>query len=127
MNTTKFKILVVDDEADLVKTLRARLEFEGYETSAAYEGVRAVEAAHKQKPHLILLDLRMPAGSGQSVLKTLRSHPETEKIPIIIITALNDSRLEAETKEAGAEEFFRKPYSIETLLEKIRFHLPQKP
>ncbi len=127
MSLSKFRILVVDDDVDLVKTLRTRLEFEGYETSAAYEGVRAVEAAHKQKPHLILLDLRMPAGTGQSVLKTLRSHPDTEKIPIIIITAMDDPRLEIETKAAGAEEFFRKPYSIEILLEKIRFHLPQKP
>lgn len=123
----KFRILVVDDDVDLVKTLRARLEFEGFETFAAFEGIRAIEMTRKKKPHLILLDLRMPAGTGQSVLKTLREHTETEKIPVIIITALDDPRLEMETKEAGADAFFRKPYSIESLLEKIRFHLPPKP
>lgn len=123
----KFRILVVDDDVDLVKTLRMRLEFEGFETFAAHEGVRGVEMTLKKKPHLILLDLRMPAGSGQTVLKTLRANPDTEKIPVIIITALDDPRLETETKEAGASAFFRKPYSIETLLEKIRFYLPPMP
>ena len=123
----KFRILVVDDDVDLVKTLRMRLEFEGFETFPAYEGVRAIEMVLKKRPHLVLLDLRMPAGSGQSVLKTLQSNPDTEKIPVIIITALDDPRLEMETKRGGASAFFRKPYSIETLLEKIRFYLPPKP
>lgn len=113
------KILIADDEYDFVEMVQDRLEKNGYVVLTAHEGVRAVEAAHKQKPDLILLDLKMPAGTGQSVLKAVRSHPETKNIPVIVITALPSGALEKEIKEAGAEAFFRKPFNMEKLLEKI--------
>lgn len=116
----KPKVLVADDEEELVKALRDRLHFEGYDTVAAFEGVRAIEMAHKQKPDLILLDLRMPAGTGQSVLKSLKSRSETEKIPVIVVTALEGSNLEQELREAGAFDFVRKPYDWNVLLERMR-------
>ncbi len=116
----KPKILVADDEEELVKALRDRLHFEGFDTVAAFEGVRAIEMAHKQAPDLILLDLRMPAGTGQSVLKSLKSRLETEKIPVIVITALEGRNLEQELLEAGAVDFVRKPYDWNELLDKIR-------
>ncbi len=116
----KPKILVADDEEELVKVLRDRLQFEGFDTLAAFEGVRTIEMAHKYHPDLILLDLRMPAGTGQSVLKNLRARPETENIPIIIITALEGNNLEEDLLRSGANDFIRKPYDWNVLLEKIR-------
>ncbi len=116
----KLKILVADDEEELVKALRDRLQFEGFDTIAAYEGVRAIEMAHKHQPHLILLDLRMPAGSGHSVLKSLKLRPETEKIPVIIFTALEGAQLEQEMLTEGAVDFIRKPYDWDVLLQKVR-------
>ena len=116
----KLKILIADDEEELVKALRDRLQFEGFETIAAFEGVRAIEMAHKHHPDLILLDLRMPAGTGQSVLKSLKSRSETEKIPVIVLTALEGHNLEQELLGAGAIDFVRKPYDWNTLLDKIR-------
>lgn len=119
-------ILVADDEEELVKALRDRLHFEGFETVAAFEGVRAIEMAHKQHPDVILLDLRMPAGTGQSVLKSLKSRKETEKIPVIVLTALEGNDLEKELLLAGAFDFIRKPYDWNMLLDKIRNALTSK-
>ncbi len=116
----KPKILVADDEEELVKALRDRLHFEGFDTVTAFEGVRTIEMAHKHHPDLILLDLRMPAGTGQSVLKSLKSRPETENIPIIIITALEGNNLEQDLLKSGANDFIRKPYDWNVLLDKIR-------
>ncbi len=116
----KQTILIVDDDVDFVKTLGYLLEGEGFETLIAYEGIRAVEQATKHLPNLILLDLQMPAGTGQSVISTLRSHVETKKIPIIILTALDDPKLEETFRNAGAQTLIKKPYDPETLLKKIR-------
>lgn len=116
----KPKILVADDEEELVKALKERLQFEGFDTVVAYEGVRAIEMAHKHLPDLILLDLRMPAGTGQSVLKSLKARPETENIPVIVVTAFDGKNLEQELREAGALDFIRKPYEWGALLEKVR-------
>jgi DNA-binding response OmpR family regulator len=115
----RYKILIADDEQELVTTLRDFLEYQGFETLYAYEGVRAVELAHKKNPDLILLDLQMPAGTGQKVLESLRSRPETEKIPVIVITAIAKDRLEEEVQEKGAQDFIQKPFDTQELLSKI--------
>lgn len=115
----KNKILIVDDEQDLVSALRTRLEAEGFETCAAYEGIRGIEFAHKEKPDLIILDLKMPAGGGQSVLQALRSRPDTEKIPVIILTAMKESGLKERLLAEGASAFFEKPYEPDELLSEI--------
>lgn len=114
-----YKILIADDERDFVDTLRDRLRASGLETIEAYEGVRAIELAHKEKPDLILLDLRMPGGTGQTVIKALRSRPETKGIPIIVVSALSAKDVQGEVLEAGAQCFFQKPYDITKLLDKI--------
>lgn len=122
---TKYTILIADDDPDIVKTLSDLLEYEGFATRSAYEGVRAMEVAHKEKPDLILLDLRMPAGTGQSVLQRLRLRPDTAAIPVIVLTALAEPHLEQETKSLGAKAFFRKPYDSAALVRVIRALLPK--
>lgn len=126
MALRKFKILVADDDAEFVSVVRDFLEHEGYETMAAFEGIRTVEIANKQHPDLILLDLMMPAGRGDSVLRTLRSRMETEKIPVIVVTAVSKPDVQEEAKKAGANDFLQKPYQAKSLLEKIRTLLPKQ-
>lgn len=113
-------ILIVDDEPDFVSLLQDNLESRGYRVLTAHEGVRGIETAHKSKPDLILLDIKMPAGMGQSVLQALKKHSETRKIPVIVITALANRQLKEEIKQLGAKDFFTKPFDTEMLLEKIK-------
>lgn len=121
------KILIADDEVQLVNMLKERLHFEGFETIVAHEGIRATEMANKQNPDLILLDLLMPVGTGQSVLQNLKSSPKTKNIPIIVMTAMKKPGLEQEMLDAGANDFVAKPFEIKDLLEKIRALLETNP
>lgn len=114
------KILVADDDEEIVKLIRDRLTHEGYETYAAYEGIRILEVANKVQPDLIILDLLMPAGDGQSVIKRLRGRYQTENIPIIVLTGIRDMDLEQTVRDAGANEFLEKPYDPDVLVEKIK-------
>lgn len=120
MQKKKHRILIADDDHDLVALLRVRLEAEGFETLAAYEGVRTIEMIHKHHPDLVILDLLMPAGTGQTVLKHLRGNSETRSMPVIVLTALGGAHLEKEARAAGAQDFLRKPYDDRELVEKIR-------
>lgn len=124
MMKQKYKILIADDEEDLVATLKDFLEYEGFEILSASEGVRTVEIAHKKNPDLILLDIQMPAGTGQKVLESLRARPETEKIPVIVLTAVAKDNLEEEVREKGAQDFIQKPCDPQELLSKIMALLP---
>jgi CheY-like chemotaxis protein len=114
------KILIADDESEYVEILTSLLEAHGFEILVAHEGVRTIEAAHKQKPNLILLDLHMPAGTGQTVLQYLRSKPDTHAIPVIVITGSSESGLESRIRALGAQDFMQKPYDNATLLAKIQ-------
>lgn len=116
----KWQILIGDDDPDIVKSLTERLESEGFETLSAVEGYQVVELAHKKLPDLILLDIQMPFGMGETVLQYLRSRPDTQKIPVIVITGLDDPKLEGRVFNEGAQGFIRKPYDAKVLLGKIR-------
>lgn len=113
------KILIADDDRDLVSVLRKRLEQNGYITCSAYEGVRAVEMAHKEKPDLIILDWKMPSGKGGDVLEFLSERDDTRNIPVIILTGLDDPEIEEKAKKFGVKAVFHKPYDHNTFLKKI--------
>lgn len=116
----KKKILIADDDMDFVQLLREGLERAGYETVAAYEGIRTVELAHREKPDLILLDWKMPTGKGDTVLKNLAAREDTRSIPVIIVTGAFEPDIEEKAKTFGVRAFFRKPYDARQLLEKIK-------
>ena len=116
----KEKILIADDDKDFAITLRERLQAEGYVVVEVAEGVRAVEAAHKEQPDLILLDLKMPVGGGESVLQRLRGRYDTADIPIIIITGHSAPGLAERVIAEGASDFIEKPYDGADLLRRIR-------
>jgi DNA-binding response OmpR family regulator len=114
------KILIADDDRDFVDLLRERLEASGFTTVAAYEGIRTVEVAHKEQPDLILLDWKMPAGEGSSVLQALSVKDDTKHIPVIILTGVEERDIEDQANSFGVKDIITKPYDSHELIEKIQ-------
>jgi DNA-binding response OmpR family regulator len=117
---SKKKILIVDDERDIVMALMIRLKGAGYDVVTAFDGAQAVFVAHKEKPDLILLDIRMPAGDGFSVAERLKRSVNTSTIPIIFLTGSPEKKAEEKAMELGSRFYIRKPYDPEELLDAIR-------
>jgi len=115
----KKKILIVDDEQDLLQTMNERLRANGYEVATAADGVSAISVAQREKPDLILLDIGLPAGDGFSVIRRVKSLGPIALTPIIVITALEALTNKERALEAGAKAFFQKPIDIEALLAAI--------
>ena len=116
----KKRILVVDDEIELVKAIQIRLEQADYEVLTAYDGQEGLEKAKKEKPDLIVLDLMLPMMDGYKVCGLLKADARYKKIFIITLTAKaqeEDARL---AKEVGADAYITKPFEYQTLLGKIK-------
>ncbi|MEN8098616.1 MAG: response regulator [Chloroflexota bacterium] len=113
-------ILVVDDDRIIVEVLRQSLSLTGYRVEAAYDGEEGLEAARVLNPDIILLDVMMPKIDGYTVCKELKKDPDTQRIPIIILTALADRDDKLRALESGADEFIRKPPDRQELLIRIR-------
>lgn len=122
------KILVVDDDAVVLKSLEIKLKAKGYEVETATDGAGAVSAARKLKPDLILLDISFPPDvahgggvpwDGFLIMNWLKRMDEVAKIPIIVITGGNPAQYEARAKAAGATAFFHKPINHDDLLDVI--------
>lgn len=117
------KILVVDDDVNIVKILSLNLKFEGFDVVTAFDGCTAVMQAHRQQPDFILLDIMMPAGDGFSVVENLRTSTKTFHIPIAIISALPKEDLEMRAVKAGVEHYFSKPFDINEVISYIKSEL----
>jgi len=116
----KKKILIVDDERDIVKGLMIRLQGAGYDVVTAFDGAQGVFMAHKEKPDLILLDIRMPAGNGFSVAQRLKRSIHTFTIPVIFLTGSPEKNAEDKAMALGARFYIKKPYDPEELLDAIK-------
>lgn len=112
----KGKILVVDDEPEIVKSVKIRLEASGYEVITAMDGLQATQIAIKQQPDLIILDIGMPAGDGHVVLKRIKDNVSTETIPIIFLTARTSMDDYEKAGDAGIDKYLTKPFKSEELL-----------
>ena len=113
----KKKILVVDDELDVVKVLKIRLKANGYNVVLAYDSVQGYTLANKEKPDLIILDIMIPGGGGFVVAERLKRDAATHDIPIIFLTGISGG--EDRAYKAGASGYVMKPYQPEKLLETI--------
>ena len=113
------KILVVDDEPDILKVVVFRLEKAGYKVTAAEDGQKALDSVQREKPDLILLDLRLPVIDGYEVCKRLRSDEAFKKIPIIFLTASTAPTIIEKTKEYKADDYLIKPFEPDDLLKKV--------
>ena len=118
------KILIVDDDPDLRRALKIRLQANHYDTVQASDGYAAISIAQKEHPNLIILDLGLPAGDGFVVLKRLQDSDSLASIPVIVLTARDPQSNEQKTLQAGATAFFQKPADNSELLDVIRATLP---
>lgn len=113
----KKKILVVDDEEDVVKALKVRLKANGYNVVLASDSIQAFTMANKEKPDLIILDIMIPGGGGFVVAERLKQSTATRPIPIIFLTGISGG--EERAYKTGASGYVMKPYQPEKLLEAI--------
>ena len=115
------KILFIEDESALQKTLGDILKEEGYQLISALDGEIGIKLAEKEHPNLILLDLILPRVDGFKVLKTLKENASTKDIPIIILTNLDNARDIEKALELGATTYLVKAnYSLEEVVEKVK-------
>lgn len=121
------KILIVDDEALVIKVITAKLKRERFEVYAAYDGQEALQKVAKEKPDLILLDIIMPKLDGISVLKKLKASDETKNIPIIILTNLYDDKKVAEVLRVGNTDYLVKvEHTVNDIIRKVKEKLDEK-
>jgi len=117
------KILVVDDEVDLVETVRFSLEMEGFQVLVSYNGEDALNQARKENPDLILLDIMLPKLDGYKVCRLLKFDERYKHIPILMLTAKTQAKDKQTGMETGADEYITKPFDIDQLMEKIKAYL----
>ncbi len=120
MESNLGKILVVDDEQDIVEFINYNLKQAGYETATANNGDEAIRKAEAFKPDLILLDIMMPEKDGLQTIQQLRRNPELDSTIIIFLTALSDEKSEIEGLKMGADDYIAKPIKPELLLARLR-------
>lgn len=114
------RILLVDDEPNIVKIISRRLVAEGFEVLVAMDGEAALEKAKGERPDLILLDVMLPKISGYEVCRQLKQDAQYRKIPIIMLTALAQDTDEEFGFEVGTDAYLRKPFRAQQLLDKIK-------
>ncbi|HSA78781.1 MAG TPA: response regulator transcription factor [Nitrospirota bacterium] len=118
MNTKK--ILIVDDEPDLVELVSYNLKKEGFKVSTAPDGEEALEKVRKSSFDLVILDLMLPGIQGSELCRTLRSNPKTETLPIIMLTAKGDVADKIRGLETGADDYMTKPFSPKELVARVK-------
>lgn len=115
----KTKVLVVDDEPNIVQTLKDRLEMNDYEVLTAHNGVDGLKAAQDGTPDIILLDVIMPMMDGHEMLEQLREKEWGKAISVIMLTARSQAQDIARARSCGIDDYIIKPFDLSELLEKI--------
>ena len=119
----KKKVLIVDDETDIVETIKFNLELENIECMTAYDGEEALSKTKKENPDLVLLDVMLPKMHGYKVARLLKFDSEYKHIPIIMLTARaqgDDIKL---GEEMGADEYVTKPFDMDMLIALVKKYL----
>lgn len=117
------KILIVDDEADIVETLKFVLEAEGYECYAAYDGEDGLNIAKEVTPDLMILDVMMPKINGYKISRLLKYDKKYKDIPIIMITARSQEEDKLIGEESGVNEYITKPFELDDVVKTVRKYL----
>ncbi|MBA2762316.1 MAG: response regulator transcription factor [Segetibacter sp.] len=113
------KVLIVDDEPDIVEIISYNLAKEGYEITSAKNGHEALDKTNSFRPDLLILDIMMPKMTGIEVCKTLRSNPVFNHTLIILLTALSDDSSQINGLETGADDYINKPISPKVLVSRV--------
>lgn len=122
----KKRVLIVDDEQDIVESIKFHLELENFECIEAYDGEEALEKAQQEKPDLILLDIMLPKVDGYKIARLLKFDKLYRDIPIIMLTAKAQKRHIELGKETGADKYVTKPFEIDELITLIKKYLKGK-
>jgi CheY-like chemotaxis protein len=117
--TDRAKILLVDDEPDIVDTIQCRLEANNFDVVTASNGQEGLEKASDEQPDLILLDTNMPVMNGHEMLEHIKKHPDLKEIPVIMCTALCEAHDIAAASAYGIADYVTKPFDYTDLIEKI--------
>ena len=119
MDANGKKILIADDEPDILEVLQYNLTREGYEVTTAKDGDDALVKAKSTRPDLIILDIMMPKKSGMEVCEILRTQPMFHDTLILMLTALNDEGFHIKGLESGADDYVNKPVSPKVLISRV--------
>ncbi|TRZ94607.1 response regulator [bacterium] len=119
-NKVAKKILIIDDQQELISGLATFLKAQGYVILSANDGLYGISQAHKENVDLIILDLSLPAGGGFYVLDNLKKSVTTNNIPVIILTASQEKALEEKAYQMGALAYMRKPFEPKELIAKVK-------
>lgn len=111
------KIIIVDDDADILEALQAMLEDEGYSVVTTDRGEEVVKLSHLEHPDLILLDMLLSGNDGRKIVRQLRSQESTKNIPILMLSAHPGAEKDAQASEVN--DFLAKPFEMEDLLAKV--------
>lgn len=120
MNKKDIKILLVDDEPDILEIVGYNLSAEGYQVITADNGVKAVKKAKKEKPHLIILDVMMPEMDGIEACEAIRKIPELSSTIITFLTARGEDYSQVAGFDAGADDYITKPIKPKVLISKVK-------
>jgi DNA-binding response OmpR family regulator len=123
---SKPKILVVDDEPDVVAFIERTLRGEGFDVVSAFDGISALDLVDAEKPDLVLLDLMMPMISGYEVCEQIKANPQTQGIPVICVSSAHTPDARAHTLRLGAATLIVKPFLPMELVAQIRRYLKQE-
>jgi DNA-binding response OmpR family regulator len=118
VSLAKKKVLIIEDEPDIVRGIRDALEFEGFDVLSAGEGREGVKLAREKSPDCVVLDLMLPDGNGYSVCEEIRGHNNV--VPIIMLTARSLESDKIRGLEVGADDYVTKPFSIGELIARIK-------
>ena len=122
MSDTK-KILIVDDEQDIVETLKFMLEAQGYVCFCAYDGETGLNMAKELLPDLMILDVMMPKINGYKISRLLKYDTKYKDIPIIMVTARSQDDDRAIGEETGVNEYITKPFELDDVIAKVKEYL----
>ncbi len=115
-----YRILIVDDDADLITLHRRIFARNGFELSVATNGSEALRLTHEVHPHLVLTDCMMPGMSGLEICRQIRNQPDLAKVPVVILSASGSQALWQAAQLAGATAYWEKPIGPRELLEKVQ-------
>lgn len=124
MKEKRARILVVDDDENILKLVEAMLIPQGYETVRASDGEKAIEAVRNQKPDLILMDIMMPKVDGYTACHAIKTNQATKAIPVVMLSGLGYELNKKLSQQLGADGYITKPFSLHDLLDTINKYLP---
>lgn len=119
----RIKVLVVDDERNILDIIKFNLEVEGYEVITSLDGEEALEKVHQDRPDLILCDIMMPELDGLEVCRRLKADGRTNQIPVVMLSAKTQAQDKIASIDAGADDFITKPFDFSDLVARIKINL----